>query len=192
MYNITNKISKQKSKGFTLIELIVVIVILAILAAVALPRLLNLQREARIAKLNAARGSVAAATELVHATAIARQGIADADNCPADNLKADNALSGLGSVCTEHGVVKIKDAYPQITVADGGGILTAAGLTGTFAPTDEQLNAEGYTYAYNSNFTTATFGVTGATDPSNCYFTYTAPVRSGAAPIISAVVISGC
>lgn len=186
-----NKINKKFS-GFTLIELIVVIVILGILAAVALPRLLDLQREARIAKLNAARGSVTAAAQLVHATAIARQGIPDADPCPADNLKADNILGGLGSVCTEHGVVKIKDGYPQITTHNGGGILTAAGLTGTFAPTKEQLEAEGYTYSYNGNYTEAVFGVMGATDPTRCYFTYTAPIRVGAAPIISGVVISGC
>ena len=47
-----------------MIELIVVIVIMAILAAVALPRFTALQRDARIAKLNAARGSVAAAAAL--------------------------------------------------------------------------------------------------------------------------------
>ena len=46
---------KTKQHGFTMIELIVVIVILGILAAVALPRFTNIQGDARIAKLNAAR-----------------------------------------------------------------------------------------------------------------------------------------
>lgn len=44
--------------GFTLIELIVVIVILGILAATALPRFTNLSGDARVASLNAVRGSL--------------------------------------------------------------------------------------------------------------------------------------
>jgi prepilin-type N-terminal cleavage/methylation domain len=104
----------NKSKGFTLIELIVVIVILAILAAVALPRLTNLQLDARIAKLNAARGSVAASSAMVHATLFARNGRADTAVCPGGGGTADNKSSGAGTLCSEAGIINWLTAIPRL------------------------------------------------------------------------------
>ena len=60
----------NRHAGFTLVELITVIVILGILSAFAIPKFIDLSHDARKATVEAVRGAVKSAANLVYAKSV--------------------------------------------------------------------------------------------------------------------------
>lgn len=146
-------IRKNIQAGFTLIELVIVIAILGILAGIALPKFAALQAEARLAKMNAALGSVKAAAAMAHATLLAKGFSANFTGTPVPNIVIEGTT------------VVYANGYPNTA-----SVVALAGLTADYVTTG--LTAPRIA-APDSNHTGA---------PNDCTISYVAPAAANTQP----------
>lgn len=163
---------RRSAQGFTLIELIVVISIVGILASIALPRFIDAQRDARVAKLLSLNGSIRSASALAHSRCLLDQVANPVGLCTA-----------VGGTANMEGVaISMVNGYPQ---ASAGGIIAAA-----------QLDAGTDALAISAGGAGAAIAITvdliGATTQATCRISYTSSAAVGSAPVIAVPLTAGC
>lgn len=173
---------RSAEAGFTLIELIIVITIIGILAAVALPRLIDAQRDARIAKANAIYGSLRSAAALARS----RCELDVANTSPSPT--SANCRSAPPVVYMDGYSVRIANRHPT---AAADGIDIAAQLN----PAADGLTAANTTAANSQGIVVParTFDLAGGTAP-NCRITYLEAALSGSVIIAPEITVTttGC
>ncbi|ABM17856.1 MSHA ppilin [Marinobacter nauticus ATCC 49840] len=148
--------SKQKQKGFTLIELVVVIAILAILAAFALPRFAQLSEQAHQSSIKGTAGALSAGVALAKAqwvtngstTAVAAiEGFGNEDVAANEDGWPDPANSGG---CAELWRRLLQSNAPEVAAAGAGTPTTEyqASLSGGACVYEYLPDSEGSTIEY--------------------------------------------
>jgi MSHA pilin protein MshA len=171
----------REPSGFTLLELIIVIAIIAVLAALALPRLIETQRDARIAKAMALHGSLRSAAALARARCELDLGISTPPTGP-------DCRNTPPAVLMDGHPVRIVNRFPA-AAADGIDVAADIDMAvgGLVASNGTATNSSSISVPSRS------FDIVGGTVP-NCRVTYLEAGLNGStvvAPEFS-VTTSGC
>lgn len=157
--------SRQKQKGFTLIELVVVIAILGILAAFALPRFAQLSEQAHQSSIRATAGALAAGVALVKAQWVtngntgavpAVEGFGNddvavnAEGWPTSTNGNSGAPNANRCLQIWNGLLQSNAPQAALTEADDTEYLVSV-LTGDLCEYEYLLDEQGSSIVYNSD-----------------------------------------